>query len=78
MTLKGVARRLPNGEFGFGDVRLNGVNAAALVNGNATADAAAIDASFTVPDLRHADKRLSGRGEATGISAAISIIRMRM
>jgi translocation and assembly module TamB len=64
VTLKGVARRLPNGGFGFGDVRLNGVNAAALVNGNATAEAAAIDASFTVPDLRHADKRLSGRGEA--------------
>ncbi len=66
VTLAGLVRMLPDGGFGFQDMRLDGAHASARVTGDATRKAAAIDVVAAIPDLRRADPRLSGRAEARG------------
>ena len=63
LTLNGRVSALPDGGFGFGDLRLNGAHATARIDGAATPQQANIDARVTIPDLRRADDRLSGRAE---------------
>ena len=63
VTLNGVVRTLPDGGFGFQDLNLRGAHASARLNGDATSEAAAIDATATIPDLRRADPRLTGRAQ---------------
>lgn len=65
LALAGTLRQLPRGGYGFADLRLDGAHASARLNGDATVDAADIDARVAIPDLRRADARLSGRADAT-------------
>ncbi len=62
VTLSGLARLLPNGGFGFQDLRLAGAHAAARLDGDATSARVAVNAHVDLPDLRRADERLTGRG----------------
>ncbi|WP_230530174.1 translocation/assembly module TamB domain-containing protein [Microvirga roseola] len=63
LTLSGVARLLPNGGFGFQDLRLAGAHATARINGDATAEQVDVNAEVDIPNLRQADERLTGSGE---------------
>ena len=63
LTLSGRVSKLPDGGFGFGDLRLNGAHVSARVDGQATQAQANIDANVTIPDLRRADNQLAGRAE---------------
>ncbi len=63
LTLTGGARMLPNGGVGFQDLRLAGAHATARLDGNATPNTLSMNANVSLPDLRRADGRLTGRGE---------------
>jgi translocation and assembly module TamB len=63
LTLTGGVRLLPNGGFGFEDLRLAGAHATARLDGDATPNTLAVNATVDLPDLRRADERLTGRGE---------------
>ena len=65
IALNGAIRKLPKGGYGFGDLRLTGAHGRARLDGEATVAQAAIDARMAVDDLARADRRLSGRAEAT-------------
>ncbi|MPZ54951.1 MAG: hypothetical protein GEU91_00355 [Rhizobiales bacterium] len=65
LDLNGTIRKLPRGGYGFGDLRLAGAHVSARVDGEATVAQANIDARLTIPDLKRADERLSGRAEVT-------------
>ncbi|WP_210485204.1 translocation/assembly module TamB domain-containing protein [Microvirga antarctica] len=65
VSLKGGVRMLPKGGFGFSDLRLSGAHASARLDGAATAENVAVDAAVDLPDLRLADRRLSGQGSIT-------------
>ncbi len=65
LDLNGIVRKLPHGGYGFGDLRLTGAHASLRADGEATEKTAAIDVALNVPDLKRADKRLTGRAEAT-------------
>ncbi len=64
VALNGTIRTHPGRGFGFDNLRLAGAHASAQADGEATAEQANLDIRFTVPELRHADPRLSGRAEA--------------
>ncbi|MEJ2431680.1 MAG: translocation/assembly module TamB domain-containing protein [Pseudolabrys sp.] len=63
LTLNGNIRKLPHGGYGFGNLRLVGRYASARADGEATADGAGINVQLTIPELKYADKRLTGRAE---------------
>jgi len=65
LALSGIARLLPNGGFGFQNLRLAGAHATARLDGDATAAGVAVNADVNLPDLRRADRRLTGQGEIT-------------
>ena len=60
LTLTGSIRKLPHGGYGFGNLRLVGRYASARADGEATTDSAGINVQFTIPELKYADKRLTG------------------
>ena len=59
-TLTGSIRKLPHGGYGFGNLRLVGRHASARADGEATTDSAGINVQFAIPELKYADKRLTG------------------
>ncbi|WP_374306683.1 translocation/assembly module TamB domain-containing protein [Methylocella sp.] len=63
LTLAGAARLDPDGGFGFKDLRLNGPNASARVDGAATPALADLTAQILAPDLSKADARAKGAAE---------------
>ncbi|MEZ5786324.1 MAG: translocation/assembly module TamB domain-containing protein [Xanthobacteraceae bacterium] len=64
LAVNGTIRKHPKRGFGFGNLRLTGAHVSAQADGDATTERASIEIRFTVPELRHADARLSGRAEA--------------
>ena len=64
VALNGRVRKLAHGGFGFDNLRLTAVHANARADGEATAETAGIDVHLVIPELKHADKRLSGHAEA--------------
>lgn len=73
VTIAGVARMLPDGGFGFQNLRVAGAHASANLDGDATASNVAVTANVDLPDLRRADRRLTGRGEiAARLSGTLS------
>jgi translocation and assembly module TamB len=64
VALNGTIRTHPGRGFGFDNLRVTGAHASAQADGEATTEKASLDIRFTVPELRHADPRLSGRAEA--------------
>ena len=60
LTLNGTIRKLPHGGYGFGNLRLVGRHASARADGEATADGAGINVQLAIPELKYADKRLTG------------------
>lgn len=66
VDLKGAVSKLSVGGYSFSDLRLTGVHATARIDGQATTEMANITARVTVPDLKRADDRLSGRAELGG------------
>ena len=60
LTLTGRIRKLPHGGYGFGNLRLVGRHASARADGEATTDSAGINVQFAIPELKYADKRLTG------------------
>ncbi len=81
LTLDGSIRKLPHGGYGFGQLRLIGRHVSARADGEATTQTAGIDVQLAIPDLKYADKRLTGRadgklrltGSATKPDAGINI-----
>ncbi|GGC57664.1 translocation/assembly module TamB domain-containing protein [Chelatococcus reniformis] len=65
LALAGTIRTMPRGGYGFDNLALTGVHAAATVNGEVRPEGSAVDAKVTVADLSRADSRLTGKGEAT-------------
>lgn len=65
LALSGAARLLPKGGFGFDNLRLTGAHASARIDGDATPSSVAVNAAVNLPDLRRADRRLTGKGEIT-------------
>jgi translocation and assembly module TamB len=63
LTLSGGARMLPNGGFGFQDLRLVAPHASARLDGDATPNTLALRAGIDLPDLARADRRLTGKGD---------------
>lgn len=63
VTLTGGVETAPRSGFGFDNLNLAGAHATLRVNGQAREDQSAIEALATIADLRHADKRLTGKGE---------------
>lgn len=64
LALNGTIRKHPKRGFGFGNLRLTGAHVSGGADGDATTEGASLEIRFTVPELRHADARLSGRAEA--------------
>ncbi|NNM73577.1 translocation/assembly module TamB domain-containing protein [Enterovirga aerilata] len=62
----GTVRLTPEGGFGFQEMRVTGRNANIRLDGTAAPDASNMTLAVTVPDLRRADSRVSGRGSITG------------
>jgi len=63
LTLSGTARTLLGGGFGLQNLALTGEHANLTLNGEARTDQLGLAANLTLPQLRFADSRLSGRGE---------------
>jgi len=63
LALSGGARLLPNGGFGFQNLRLAGSHVSVSLDGDATPNTLSLNANVDLPDLRRADQRLTGRGE---------------
>lgn len=66
LGLNGNISKLPRSGYGFGDLRLTGAHATARLDGQATVERANIDVRISIPDLKRADTRLSGRAEMIG------------
>jgi translocation and assembly module TamB len=66
VDITGLLRTLPNGGFGFDDLRIAGRHISARVIGDASRESAAVIAAVQIPQLSHADKTLSGQAEAHG------------
>jgi len=64
LALNGMIRKHPKRGFGFGKLRLTGAHVSGEADGDATAERASVEIRFTIPELHHADARLSGRAEA--------------
>ena len=65
VAIAGTARSLGAGGFGFEKLQMRGQHAVLAIDGAAMADKADVSASLDIPDLRHADPRLAGKGAAT-------------
>lgn len=63
ITLTGSIRQLPRGGYSFDNLRLAGQHADARANGEATTEGAGINVQFAIPELKYADKRLTGRAD---------------
>ncbi|MBM6594851.1 translocation/assembly module TamB domain-containing protein [Microvirga pudoricolor] len=73
LNLSGTARTLLGGGFGFQNLALSGEHVTATLNGDARSDSLALNANLTVPQLRFADSRLTGRGEvAAGLTGTFA------
>lgn len=64
-TLAGQVRVAPASGYAVDDLRLVGAALSARIDGIVTPDRADLTASATIPDLRRADSRLTGRADAT-------------
>lgn len=64
VDIAGSVRKLPDGGFGFDDLRIAGRHISARVNGDANRDNAAVSAALMIPQLSHADATLLGQAEA--------------
>ena len=60
LTLTGSIGKLPHGGYRIGNLRLVGQHASARADGEATTDSAGINVQLTIPELKYADKRLTG------------------
>ncbi|MEJ2626311.1 MAG: translocation/assembly module TamB domain-containing protein, partial [Pseudolabrys sp.] len=60
LALTGSISKLPHGGYGFGNLRLTGRHASAHADGEATTDDAGINVQLAIPELKYADKRLTG------------------
>jgi len=69
LTISGKVATLPKGGLSFDKLAIRGDHVAALVDGKATVEKAAINAKIDLPDLRQADPRLTGRGD---VAAAVT------
>jgi translocation and assembly module TamB len=63
LALSGKLDALPEGGFAFDQLALRGDHIDALVDGAATRESAKLNAKITLPDLRRADERLTGRAD---------------
>lgn len=64
LSLAGTARLLPQG-YGFDALALNGAHVSALIDGEATQQAAKLDARIDIPETKFADPRLAGKAALT-------------
>ncbi len=63
IKLAGSIRTTTDGRVGFDDLSITGDHMSTAINGVASSDEFAIDASIDIPDLKRADPRLTGHGQ---------------
>jgi len=63
LTLTGAAKTLPDGGFGFSDLKASGAHGSALLNGDYARDKVNIGARIDVPQAQFLDPRISGKAE---------------
>ncbi len=61
-AMNGTVRTFPKGGFGFETFRVLGEHVTIRIDGNAGPESVAVDARIEIPDLRRADRRLTGQG----------------
>ncbi len=66
LSAAGTARLTAEGAVGFEEMRVTGEHANARLDGLAAPQGSNMTIAVTVPDLRRADSRVSGRGTITG------------
>ena len=67
LAFAGEVRVLSRGGFGFGNLALTGAHVALKLDGEATADNAAMNAVIDIPEAKWADPRLAGKVNATSM-----------
>ena len=66
LDLAGTVRLTPTGGYAFEELRLAGAHGSGRLDGIASSDSANVTLTATLPDLKRADPRLSGRAALTG------------
>ncbi|MGO4572473.1 translocation/assembly module TamB domain-containing protein [Microvirga sp. 2TAF3] len=63
LGITGIAQTLHGGGFGLQNLSLAGAHTSLRLDGDATTDKVSLNAVLQLLDLKHADRRLTGRGE---------------